>query len=68
MALILMAMKDGTEFGVPLFDDVLTIKADINDREVTVFPLGAALGKARQTTGDAGLKPGAYYIELRDCV
>ncbi|NHK27045.1 alpha-2-macroglobulin family protein [Parvularcula flava] len=50
--------------GVKVWEGELPVAMDRNDRVVTVFPLGAALGEARAESG--GLKPGAYFLQVED--
>ena len=49
--------EDGGDVGVEVFNETLAIDAERNETNSTVFALGAAL--------DA-LKPGAYFVRLRD--
>jgi hypothetical protein len=49
--------ESGTDVGVKVFDKDIPIKKVENDTVTTVFPLGAAL---------PNLKPGAYFVQLRD--
>ncbi|MGV6801461.1 MAG: alpha-2-macroglobulin family protein [bacterium] len=55
-------MTDGSDVGVKIWDGVLPVKSIQNEKVVTVFPLGVALGEARKERD--GLKPGAYYITI----
>lgn len=57
--------EDGEDVGVLVWEGELEIAEKPNATVTTVFPLGAALGKARRES-TSGLKPGAYFISLKD--
>ena len=50
-------MEDGQDVGVPIWKGKIDTKGDRNETKTTVFALGAALGE---------LKPGAYFLRLKD--
>ena len=56
---------DGEDVGVMVWSGEIEVTSKQNKTVTTVFPLGAALGKARRDS-TAGLKPGAYFISIKD--
>lgn len=56
---------DGEDVGVSLWEGVIDVTGQRNEKATSVFPLGAALGAARrEATG--GLQSGAYFISIND--
>ncbi len=58
-------MEDGEDVGVKLWEGSLDVKSVANETVTTIFPLGAALGEARQQSSTA-VQPGAYFISVED--